>query len=428
MFTLSKEILKEAGFNLRKFYSNSAALQARVNPDTDKVNHLTNENSKPETAAVEELEETYSSSTIGGAKKLRRGEQKVLGVRWDLSTDQLVISLDDIASAAMSLSPMKRNIVSLVGRFYDPLGYLTPIVIQFKLFLRELCKAKIDWDQILSGELMDSWNRLRSSLQYSPTISISRCYMEGISEEIISCTLCGFCDASNKAYAGVVYLLLETSVGFSVKFVAAKTRVAPLQQQTIPRLKLLSALLLARLMSTIAKGLEFELTLSSHYCFTDSMVSLCWIKGSDKTWKTFVQNRVAEIRRLVPTNCWRHCPGTENPADIPSRGTNPLELSTKVLWHTGPPWLGEGELSRSPDDEDSEHPEECLSELKKEQQQVHGLLTAGTESGLSQKICVCVCLCLCMFVCMCTFMCVCKFVYMFVALYVEVYVHVYVHM
>ena len=386
MFTLSKEILKEAGFNLRKFYSNSAALQARVNPDTDKVNHLTNENSKPESAAVEELEETYSSSTIGGAKKLRRGEQKVLGVRWDLSTDQLVISLDDIASAAMSLSPTKRNIVSLVGRFYDPLGYLTPIVVQFKLFLRELCKAKIDWDLILSGELMDSWNRLRSSLQYSPTISISRCYMEGISEEIISCTLCGFCDASNKAYAGVVYLLLETSAGFSVKFVAAKTRVAPLQQQTIPRLELLSALLLARLMSTIAKGLEFELTLSSPYCFTDSMVSLCWIKGSDKTWKTFVQNRVAEIRRLVPTDCWRHCPGTENPADIPSRGTNPLELSTKVLWHTGPPWLGQGELSRSPDDEDSEHPEECLSELKKDQQQVHGLLTAGTESGLSQII------------------------------------------
>ena len=130
---------------------------------------------------------------------------------------------------------------------------------------------------------MDSWNNLKSSLQYSPSISIPRCYLEGISEEIISCTLCGFCDASTKAYAGVVYLLLLT---IAVKFVAAKI-CSPLQQQTIPQLELLSALLLVHLLSTIA---ESELMLSSPYCFTDSMVALCWIKEADKIWKTFVQN------------------------------------------------------------------------------------------------------------------------------------------
>ena len=381
MFTMSKEILKEAGFNLRKFYTNSAALQAKVNLNENPLN------TSPTLAATEKLEETYSSSTIGGAQKLCRGEQKVLGIRWNLSADQLMINLDDIASVAMSLYATKRNIVSLVGRFYDPLGYLTPIVIQFKLFLRELCEAKIDWDQLLSGKLMDSWNSLKSSLQYSPSISIPQCYLEGISEEIISCTLCGFCDASTKAYAGVVYLLLLTSAGYSVKFVAAKTRVAPLQQQTIPRLELLSALLLARHLSTIAESLAFELILSSPYCFTDSMVALCWIKETDKIWKTFVQNRVIEIRRLVPPDCWRHCPGTENPADVPSRGATLLELSSKVLWHTGPPWLSRGELSSSAaDEETTQPPEECLSELKNDQQLVHGLLTAGTESRLSEII------------------------------------------
>ncbi len=204
-------------------------------------------------------------------------------------------------------------------------------------------------------------------------------FAEVISADIISCTLCGFCDASTKAYAGVVYLLLETTAGFSARFVAAKTRVAPLQQQTIPRLELLSALLLARLMSTITKGPECELTLSTPYCFTDSMVSLWWI---NKTWKTFVQNRVAEI---IPPDCWRHCPGIENPADIPSRGATPLELSTKLLWHTGPPWLGQGELNRSAANEESQPYEECLSELKTDKI-VHGLLTDGIETGLSQII------------------------------------------
>lgn len=381
MFTESKNILEEAGFNLRKFYSNSAALQARVNFDACQENHI------HEPKSTGQLEETYASSILGRGQGLQLGEQKVLGVRWDTSTDQLTVNLDEIASAARSLTPTKRNIVSLVGRFYDPLGYLAPVVIHFKIFLRELCKAKIDWDQLLRGELMEEWNTLSSSLQCAPSISIPRCYFESPREEIISCSLFGFCDASSKAYAGVVYLLLETSVGHSVKFVAAKTRVAPLQCQTIPRLELLSALLLARLLSTIAESLEFELPLSAPRCFTDSRVSFCWIKGSDKTWKAFVQNRVTEIRRLIPPTCWRHCPGKENPADIPSRGITPLELSTRVLWHVGPPWLVKGEPSISTSDEEIQLPAECLSELRSNDQQlVHGLLTAGTASRLSQMI------------------------------------------
>ena len=81
IFTMSKEILKEAGFNLRKFYSNSAALQARVNPDDGKKNPLVRAVTEETLAVTEELEESYSSSTLGGGQKLRRGEQKVLGVR-----------------------------------------------------------------------------------------------------------------------------------------------------------------------------------------------------------------------------------------------------------------------------------------------------------------------------------------------------------
>lgn len=56
--------------------------------------------------------------------------------------------------------------------------------------------------------------------------------------------------------------------------------------------------------------------------------------------KQFVQNRVTEIRELVPvTTAWRHCPGELNPADIPSRRTSPHELqenlrTTVVSWTT----------------------------------------------------------------------------------------------
>ena len=71
------------------------------------------------------------------------GERKVLGIWWDITTDQLNMSLEDIASAASELEPTRRAIVSLVGRFYDPLGLLSPVVIQFKIFLQVMCEQ--DW-------------------------------------------------------------------------------------------------------------------------------------------------------------------------------------------------------------------------------------------------------------------------------------------
>ena len=140
--------------------------------------------------------------------------------------------------------------------------------------------AKLDWDQPLSADLLGRWNSLKANLEAGQSISIPRCYFDGVSEDIISCTLCGFYDASLKAYAGLVYLLIETESGFLVQFVAAKTRVSPLKEQTIPRLELLSALLLSRLLTSVTESLGDELQLLLPRCFTDSTVALYWIKGA----------------------------------------------------------------------------------------------------------------------------------------------------
>ena len=98
-------------------------------------------------------------------------------------------------------------------------------------------------------------------------------------------------------------------------------------------------------------------------CHTDSQVALYWIIG-DKEWKQFVQNQVVEIRELTPPECWKHCPGTLNPADIPSRGVFSLELQEKLgLWLHGPPTSMSHDFATEPEDL-MDVPEQCLLELK----------------------------------------------------------------
>ena len=138
------------------------------------------------------------------------------------------------------------------------------------------------WDQPLEGRLLTSWKSLVADLQQGQPLSIPRCYLDGISNEVRSYELCGFCDASTSAYAAVVYLVVHTDAGRFVRFVVSKTRVAPVQRQTVPRLELLSALLLARLISSVTEGLASQLTLNPPRCFTDSKVALFWICGLSK--------------------------------------------------------------------------------------------------------------------------------------------------
>ena len=378
LYKESKALLRTGGFNLRKFTTNSSELQERI--DREEGVHVPGE---PSHSTVSD--ETYTKSTLGNTQRMRSGEHKTLGVRWCVDTDRFVMDVSDIGHLAKGLEPTKRNIVSLVGRIYDPLGFLAPAVIRLKCLFQELCGAKLGWDQPLTGGLLRKWNSMILDLRGASPVSIPRYLLYDVSHEVESYSLSGFCDASKRAYAAVVYLRVKTSVGYTVRFLASKTRVTPLRDQTIPRLELLSALLLARLVTSIKESLASRLPLSDPTCYTDSRVALYWIQGTEREWKQFVQNRADEIRKLLPSNCWRHGAGESNPADLPSRGLPFSELATSKRWREGPDWLRNEEVNNYEEDTSESVPEECAPELKaRERKLLHNLMVTESQLGLNQ--------------------------------------------
>jgi len=73
----------------------------------------------------------------------------------------------------------------------------------------------------------------------------------------LSCAVHRFFDASSQAYAAVLKLLLSYPDGHvEVRLIASKTKVTTLKRPTIPRLKLLGALLLSQLANVVLKPMN----------------------------------------------------------------------------------------------------------------------------------------------------------------------------
>ena len=105
---------------------------------------------------------------------------------------------------------------------------------------------------------------------------------------------------------------------------------------TVPRIELLGNLITSRLVLNVLGALKTEIAIGKVYCWTDSKISLSWIKSINKEFKPFVENRLVEIRKNVDVSNWYYCRSEINPADLITRGGNNLESK---LWFNGPDFL-----------------------------------------------------------------------------------------
>ena len=115
-------------------------------------------------------------------------------------------------------------------------------------------------------------------------------------------------------------------------------RVAPLKGMTTPRLELMAATILMRLLDAVINALSCQLKVSSVTYWLDSKTVLYWIQNRGE-WKQFVKHGVNAILEKTDKSSWRYCPAGENPTDIGSRGATATMLKSEPLWWTGPEWL-----------------------------------------------------------------------------------------
>lgn len=298
--------LNSAGFELRKFMSNNELVLENLSCDIDLqvLNFGTHEN------------------------------YKTLGVLWNSNKDHIQFEIGDVTS--MSIKPTKRNILSTISSIFDPLGLVSPVIVNAKLLIQALWEQKLGWDDVIPQNLQTSWYELRDSLHCLNTIRIPR---YAILKNSIRIELHGFCDSSERAYGACIYLRsFDSFNNLSSNLLISKSKVAPLRKLTLPRLELCGAQLLSVLLKKVLNSMP-QLNITHKYYWCDSKIALSWIKSSPNKWKTFVGNRVASIQENTSVNEWFYVESLKNPADIVSRGATPSALINSTLWWHGPSFL-----------------------------------------------------------------------------------------
>lgn len=262
-------------------------------------------------------------------------EVKTLGLSWMPKIDQLQYNVKEDSKNANKRFHSKRSILSSVSQIFDPLGLVNPVTVKGKIIIQELWSMKLDWDDPIPDELAEDYSDYTNQLQELSLLRLPRHAIHHSSKFI---DLHIFCDASEKAYGTCAYLVSENENGQrSSTLLCAKSRVAPLKKSTLARLELCAALLGSQLLSKLKSIIRCKI--DKFHCWSDSTIALSWIAASPHKWQTFVANRTAAIQENSENANWKFIPGSENPADIISRGADPRDLTQCKLWWNGPAWL-----------------------------------------------------------------------------------------
>ncbi|XP_075150512.1 uncharacterized protein LOC142224615 [Haematobia irritans] len=261
-------------------------------------------------------------------------QTKTLGVRWNAKSDHFIFTTHMLSQRTQYT---KRQVLANIAKIFDPAGWLAPIVVVAKIFMRKVWLSGVNWDESISSDCLRDWMKFRESYSKVDSIQLPRWVSYSPTCQI---EFHAFCDASEDAYATAIYVRVHLDNDLIiVNLLTSKSRVSPVKTISIPKLELCGATLLAETADSIIPFMNIPN--AELYKWTDSTIVLAWLQKPPCQWKVFVANRVSIIANKIGTDKWFHVDTSSNPADLASRGVYTQELINSRLWWHGPEWLGQ---------------------------------------------------------------------------------------
>ena len=188
------DLLKQGGFELRKWAANHCAL----------LKHFSSEECQQDALSFD------SDDAI----------IQILGLQWLPSLDTFNYSCKSFDRPCT-----KRSILSELARIFNPLGFLSPLSCFVKCLLQYLWASGLDWDDTPPENVVCQWIQFKNELVSLNDLRIPR---RLIVDHFLSVEVHGFCDSSEKAYACVIYFRFLLSCNqIKVLLICGKSKVDP---------------------------------------------------------------------------------------------------------------------------------------------------------------------------------------------------------
>ncbi|RLU16083.1 hypothetical protein DMN91_011841 [Ooceraea biroi] len=112
--------------------------------------------------------------------------RRILWIDENLNESQDVFTFS-VISASHYDRLTKRLILSEVVQIFDPLGFVSPVVIRAKMLLQELWLCKLNWYDSLPFQVTSRWLNIRKDLTSLARLSIPRCHLPGSRYTVHGC-------------------------------------------------------------------------------------------------------------------------------------------------------------------------------------------------------------------------------------------------
>ncbi|GFY61228.1 integrase catalytic domain-containing protein [Trichonephila inaurata madagascariensis] len=132
--------------------------------------------------------------------------QMVLGLSWDVVSDELSCKLPSNLDCTQERPVTKGVLLYVINSVYDPIGFTAPALLLPKLLMQEAWRGKIGWDEVLLLELEHKYRLWEKTMRLMCKCTIPRRFF---AENYDDFTLHIFTDASAYAYATCAFLRCE---------------------------------------------------------------------------------------------------------------------------------------------------------------------------------------------------------------------------